>query len=93
MNLIITPVLVSDFNYHLPPELIAQQPLEDRASSRMLHVFRSRQELRDLSFRDFPELLRSDDLVVFNNTRVFPARLYGRRSGARAVDQPAESSC
>ena len=40
--------------------------------------------MRDSQFRDFPDLLRADDLVVFNNTRVFPARLYGRRSGAKA---------
>lgn len=81
---IITAVLVSDFNYHLPPELIAQEPLEDRASSRLLRVIRDTGELSDGTFRDFPQLLRSDDLVVFNNTRVFPARLYGRRSGSRA---------
>jgi S-adenosylmethionine:tRNA ribosyltransferase-isomerase len=81
---IITPVLVSDFNYHLPPELIAQEPLEDRASSRLLRVIRNTGELFDDTFRDFPRLLRPDDLVVFNNTRVFPARLYGRRSGSKA---------
>jgi len=77
-------VLVSDFNYHLPEELIAQEPLADRAASRLLRLDRSSGALEDLSFRDFPELLRPDDLVVFNNTRVFPARLYGRRSGYRA---------
>jgi S-adenosylmethionine:tRNA ribosyltransferase-isomerase len=81
---IITAVLVSDFNYHLPPKLIAQEPLEDRASSRLLRVNRDTGELSDGTFRDFPRLLRPDDLVVFNNTRVFPARLYGRRSGSRA---------
>jgi S-adenosylmethionine:tRNA ribosyltransferase-isomerase len=77
-------VLVSDFNYSLPEELIAQEPLSDRAASRMLHLHRSRGRLRDSRFGEFPDLLRADDLVVFNNTRVFPARLYGRRSGARA---------
>lgn len=77
-------MLVSDFDYHLPPELIAQEPLADRAASRMLHVRRETGEIRDEWFRDFPDLLRPDDLVVFNNTRVFPARLYGRRSGSRA---------
>src|SRR5437588_134852 len=84
LDLIIPAVLVSDFNYHLPPELIAQEPLEDRASSRLLRVRRDTGELSDGTFRDFPRLLRSGDLVVFNNTRVFPARLYGRRSGSRA---------
>jgi len=77
-------VLVSDFDYHLPQELIARQPLADRAASRLLHVDRKRDALEDRQFRDFPDLLRPDDLLVFNNTRVLPARLYGHRSGARA---------
>jgi S-adenosylmethionine:tRNA ribosyltransferase-isomerase len=77
-------VLVSEFDYHLPHELIAQEPLADRAASRMLQLDRGSGEIYDASFRDFPELLQSGDLVVFNNTRVFPARLYGRRSGAKA---------
>jgi S-adenosylmethionine:tRNA ribosyltransferase-isomerase len=81
---IINFVLVSAFDYHLPKELIAQQPLADRAGSRLLHLCRSSGRFRDLAFRDFPGLLRPDDLVVFNNTRVFPARLYGRRRGAKA---------
>src|SRR5438132_4957583 len=76
---IISSVLVSDYSYHLPEELIAQEALPDRAASRLLYLNRSTGEVRDLSFRGFPELLRSDDLVVFNNTRVFPARLYGHR--------------
>ena len=75
---------VSEFNYHLPAELIAQEPLTDRAASRLLQVDRSTGSFRDLCFRDFPDLLRPDDLVVFNNTRVFAARLYGRRSGVHA---------
>lgn len=77
-------VLVSDFDFHLPDELIARQPLADRAAARMLHVDRSSDRLEDLSFRNFPELLRPDDLLVFNNTKVLPARLFGRRSGSRA---------
>jgi S-adenosylmethionine:tRNA ribosyltransferase-isomerase len=72
-------VLVSDFDFQLPDELIAQQPLADRASSRMLHLDRKSGRIVDCSFRDFPDLLRPDDLVIFNDTRVFPARLYGRR--------------
>jgi S-adenosylmethionine:tRNA ribosyltransferase-isomerase len=72
-------MLVSDFHYELPEELIAQEPLADRAGSRLLHVESG--ALEDRRFREFPELLRSGDLVVFNNTRVFPARLYGRRGG------------
>jgi S-adenosylmethionine:tRNA ribosyltransferase-isomerase len=77
-------VLVSEFNYQLPAELIAQEPLSDRAASRLLRVNRASNELQDVWFHDFPDFLREDDLVVFNNTRVFPARLYGTRSGARA---------
>jgi S-adenosylmethionine:tRNA ribosyltransferase-isomerase len=77
-------VLVSDFHFHLPDDLIAQEPLAARDASRMLHVQRSNGQWSDRIFRDFPELLRPGDLVVFNNTRVFPARLYGHREGARA---------
>jgi S-adenosylmethionine:tRNA ribosyltransferase-isomerase len=84
-------VLVSDFNYHLPEELIAQEPLLDRAASRLLRLDRESGALEDLSFRDFPELLRADDLVVFNNTRVFAARIYGRRSGSRAQPLSAQN--
>lgn len=76
-------MLVSDFNYELPGELIAQEPLSDRAASRLLQVNRSG-AYHDGRFRDFPDLLRPDDLIVFNNTRVFPARLYGTRSGEKA---------
>ena len=75
-------MLVSEFNYYLPEEVIAQEPLADRAASRLLHVFPF--GLRDEQFRNFPDLLKPDDLVVFNNTKVFPARLFGRRSGAKA---------
>ena len=77
-------VLVAEFDYRLPEELIAQAPLADRAASRMLRLERHSGTFRDLCFRDFPELLRPGDLVVFNNTRVFPARLYGRRSGSKS---------
>ncbi len=84
-------MLISDFHYELPEELIAQQALAERAGARMLRLSAARSEslvedsrLEDRQFREFPDLLRSDDLVVFNNTRVFPARLYGRRSGMRA---------
>jgi len=77
-------VLVSEFDYHLPEELIAQEPLADRAASRMLHLVGNTGKMEDRRFVEFPDLLRPDDLVVFNNTQVFPARLYGRRSGARS---------
>jgi S-adenosylmethionine:tRNA ribosyltransferase-isomerase len=77
-------VLVSDFHFDLPTELIAQEPLAARDASRMLHLQRTSGQYADRLFRHFPDLLRPGDLVVFNNTRVFPARLYGRRAGARA---------
>ena len=83
-NSIIGCVLVSEFDYSLPPELIAEDPLADRAGSRLLQLDRSSAQLRDRRFREFPDLLRPDDLLVFNNTRVFPARLYGKRSGSKA---------
>ncbi|MFZ0760924.1 MAG: tRNA preQ1(34) S-adenosylmethionine ribosyltransferase-isomerase QueA [Candidatus Sulfotelmatobacter sp.] len=75
---------VSDFHFHLPEELIAQEPLAARDGSRMLHLGRTSARYSDRVFRDFPELLLPGDLLVFNNTRVFPARLYGRRQGAGA---------
>jgi len=87
-------MLVSEFNYDLPPESIAQEPLADRAASRMLHLHRGESgpetgkatgSWEDRRFREFPDLLRPDDLLVLNNTRVFPARLYGHRSGERAL--------
>ncbi len=89
-NPIIFPMLVSDFQYDLPPELIAQEPLADRAGSRLLRLSRKPGvwqdwSFDDLEFREFPGLLRPDDLLVLNNTRVFPARLYGHRSGQRAL--------
>jgi S-adenosylmethionine:tRNA ribosyltransferase-isomerase len=77
-------VLVSDFDFHLPEELIAQEPLADRSASRLLHLRRETGIFRDRQFREFPLLLRPDDLLVINNSRVFPARLFGRRSGIRA---------
>jgi S-adenosylmethionine:tRNA ribosyltransferase-isomerase len=82
-------VLVSDFSYDLPQCLVAQEPLADRADSRLLYVGTEAGKYRDLRFRNFPDLLRPDDLLIFNNTKVFPARLLGHRSGARA--QPVSS--
>lgn len=77
-------VLVSEFHYDLPEELIAQQPLPDRASSRLLHLSAETGAFEDRQFHELPDLLRPADLVVFNNTRVFPARLYGRRGGLKS---------
>ncbi len=77
-------MLVSDFDYELPEAQIAQEPLADRAASRLLHLDRKTGERKDLQFRSLPDLLRPNDLLVLNNSRVFPARLYGTRSGQRA---------
>jgi S-adenosylmethionine:tRNA ribosyltransferase-isomerase len=77
-------VLVSDFDFHLPEELIAQEPLADRSASRMLHLSRTTGKHQDLRFIDLPDLLHPNDLLVVNNSRVFPARIFGRRAGLRA---------
>jgi len=84
-------VLVSDFYYDLPDSLIAQEALPNRAASRMLHLDRNSGVLQDRSFQDLPGLLRPDDLLVMNNTRVFAARLYGRRLGAKAQSLSAHN--
>ncbi|MFT6624950.1 MAG: S-adenosylmethionine:tRNA ribosyltransferase-isomerase, partial [Cycloclasticus sp.] len=68
----------SDFNYLLPNELIARYPLDNRVDSRLLVVDES--ELLDRTFSGLPSLLRAGDLLVFNNTRVIPARLYGAKT-------------
>ena len=74
----------ADFHYELPPELIAQAPLPARSASRLLSVDGATGELQDLAFVDLPSLLRPDDLLVFNDTRVVAARLYGTKpSGGR----------
>lgn len=77
-------MLVSDFDFHLPPELIAQEPLADRSASRMLVLDRKTGTVKDDHFRNFPTHLHPGDVLVLNNSRVFPARLFGHRSGRRA---------
>jgi S-adenosylmethionine:tRNA ribosyltransferase-isomerase len=72
-------MLVSDFDYDLPEHLIAQEPSARRDSSRLLVVDRSSGKLSDSVFTELSETLRAGDLLVLNNTRVFPARLIGRR--------------
>jgi len=73
---------ISDFHYDLPDELIAQYPLAERDASRMLIVDRAAQSWRDTRFADLAENLTDRDVLVLNNTRVFPARLRGRRAGS-----------
>jgi S-adenosylmethionine:tRNA ribosyltransferase-isomerase len=72
---------LSEFDYRLPDELIAQAPLEDRAASRMLVVDRATGRLEDRRFRDLPQFLRAGDCLVINDTRVVPCRLFGRKEG------------
>ena len=74
-------MLVSDFDFDLPEELIAQEPLADRAGARMLALNRATGAWRDRRFRDFPEMLRPGDLLVLNDSRVIPARLFAHRAG------------
>ncbi|MGH9927978.1 MAG: tRNA preQ1(34) S-adenosylmethionine ribosyltransferase-isomerase QueA [Pyrinomonadaceae bacterium] len=78
-------MLLSAFDYELPEELIAQQPLERRDASRMLILDRAAQTREDSKFELLPDYVRAGDVVVVNNTEVFPARLTGRRepSGGR----------
>ncbi len=74
-------MLLAEFDFTLPPELIAQRPLDERDSSRMLVLHRAARQWDDRSFSETAQLLQPDDLLVFNNTKVFPARLLGRRRG------------
>ncbi len=75
----------SDFDYELPTELIAQQPLATRSDSRMLYL-PADSALVDTRFGNLPALLDKGDLLVFNNTRVFPARLYGHKKSGGKVE-------
>jgi len=73
------------FDYQLPEELIAQEPLPERAASRMLVLFRAEGRWEDRAFREFPAFLGPADCLVLNDSRVFPARLFGRREGVRSL--------
>ena len=77
---------VADFHYELPEELIAHRPTAQRTGSRLLVMGRESGELRHLRFTDFPKLLDPEDLLVFNNTRVIPARLYGHKASGGKVE-------
>ena len=76
----------SDFYFDLPPELIAQTPLERRDASRLLALDKATGETRHLHFHDLPSLLRPGDCLVLNDSRVLPARLIGRRAGGGACE-------
>jgi S-adenosylmethionine:tRNA ribosyltransferase-isomerase len=79
-------VLVSEFDYHLPPELIAQTPAPHRDESRMLVLDRHTGTTQDRTFRDILGLLNSNDLLVLNDTRVIPARIYGADAKGRKIE-------
>ncbi len=76
---------VSDFDYDLPEELIAQDPLADRSSSRLLVLDKRSGDIHHRVFRDIVEELNAGDVLVINNTRVIPARLYGKKADTGAV--------
>ncbi|WP_049235684.1 tRNA preQ1(34) S-adenosylmethionine ribosyltransferase-isomerase QueA [Moraxella canis] len=78
------PLLLSDYDYHLPESLIARYPLENRTSSRLLHV--SDRTCQDLHFGDLIELLNPGDLLVLNDTKVIKARLHGQKQTGGAVE-------
>ena len=79
---------LSDFNYNLPPELIAQHPLPNRTASRLLVLENHAAELviKDQKFTDLIDLLNPNDLLVFNDTKVIPARLFGKKESGGAVE-------
>lgn len=81
---------LSDFDFDLPAELIAQTPLPERSASRLLVVDPVRSDLSDRPFNDFGEYLQSGDLLVFNDTRVIPARLFGRKATGGKVEVMVE---
>ena len=81
-------LLVGDFDYELPEELIAQQPAGERGQSRMLLLDRATGSYRDSSFSEFPALLERGDVLVLNDSRVIPARLHARRTLRREREKP-----
>ena len=82
----------SDFNYFLPPELVAQYPVSPRTASRLLCLDGATGAHRDLGFTDLPSLLQAGDLLVFNDTRVIPARLFGRKDSGGHIEVLLERS-
>ena len=75
---------LTELDYYLPPNSIAQRPLPERDASRMLLLARTSGAWQDRAFRELPDLLRGDELIVINNVRVIPARLFGKRTGLHA---------
>ncbi|GEA60274.1 tRNA preQ1(34) S-adenosylmethionine ribosyltransferase-isomerase QueA [Vibrio comitans] len=77
---------VSDFHFDLPDELIARYPMPDRTSSRLLQLTGNSGEVQDKSFTDVLDLVNEGDLLVFNNTRVIPARVFGRKASGGKIE-------
>jgi S-adenosylmethionine:tRNA ribosyltransferase-isomerase len=77
---------IADFDYELPPELVAQHPAPERSASRLLHLDAAAGTLEDRAFRDLVELVDARDVVVFNDTRVIKARLRGRKDTGGEVE-------
>ena len=75
-----------EFQYHLPQQLIAQKPCDIRSQSRLLHYARKQQKISHLQFSDIVDLIHAEDLLVFNNTRVIPARMYGYKETGGKVE-------
>ena len=89
---------VSEFNFDLPQELIAQDPLEDRSSSRLLVLDKETGDIQHKNFRDLLSYLRRGDCLVVNDTKVIPARLYGVKEETEAkievsLAMPSLGSC
>lgn len=79
-------MLVSEFDYDLPPELVAQHPIPQRSASRLLHLDAETGALQDLKFNDLPQLLDEKDALVLNDTRVVKARLFGRKASGGKIE-------
>ena len=77
---------VSDFNFDLPDELIARYPKEDRSSCRLLHLNGENGAVIDRTFSDVLDLIDEGDLLIFNNTRVIPARMFGRKASGGKIE-------
>ncbi|MGD8535298.1 MAG: tRNA preQ1(34) S-adenosylmethionine ribosyltransferase-isomerase QueA, partial [Candidatus Aminicenantes bacterium] len=83
LNVKTRPLLVSDFDYELPAELIAQKPLPKREQSRMMVLHRETKEIIHSQFIEFPSYLQKDNVLVLNATKVIPARVYGQKEGKK----------
>ena len=77
---------LSDFDYELPPDLIAQHPARERGASRLLHLDGRSGNFTDTQFKNLPDLLKAGDLLVMNDTRVIKARLRGRKESGGQVE-------